>query len=89
MAEKLPIPWPGPIRPERDPVSAQEAMAGHPTAPGFREPYVAVHGRQDVRDGSPGIPRVWPGRRGPLGIPGSGTGTPTQPDIFYDGPFED
>lgn len=67
----------------------REPMAGHPTAPGFNEPYVAQHGAPSPGNGTPGVPRVQPrpGSKGP-GIPGMTPSGPTQPGVHYEGEDE-
>jgi hypothetical protein len=56
-----------------DPLPSKELYLGHPTMPGFRDPFTPRRPIVDlstIADGSPGIPRVFPG-------PGSqGPGSP-------------
>lgn len=61
-------------------------MRGHPTAPGPRDPFTYRAGRQDVADGSPGVPRVRFAEDGSShadGIPQNGR--PIQPGVTYEG----
>lgn len=86
---QLQNPWP---QIEREPLdmTAEELATGHPSAPGYREISDPRHGRPSPGNGQPGIPKIRPGRRGQKGFPAnSGGGFPVQPDIFYDGEFED
>ena len=85
--KKLVTPWPQIEREETD-RSAEEMRAGHPTAPGYRDDYVPEVGSPHPGGGQPGVPKVWPGRRGTHGAP-SANGSPIQPGTFFDGEFED
>lgn len=73
-----------------DPLTGKEAMRGHPTAPGPRDPFVNVVGADsDDGNGIPGLPRVIPTpmSHGP-GIPRMPSG-PMQPGVRYLGTDED
>lgn len=83
MARKYPhITTRGFIHPEED-RSQRELYRGHPTSPGPRDAYVAKAGRQDVADGSPGVPRIWPTPYTHSDAAGK------EIEVWYDGPTLD
>lgn len=68
-------------------LQGKEAMRGHPTAPGGRDPFIPRRGLEGPGiNGQPGVPRLIPTRlsHGP-GIPGPTPSGPTQPGVRYEG----
>lgn len=72
-----------------EPLTGKEAMRGHPTAPGPRDPFTNRVGAQEGVEGRPGLPRLIPTpmSHGP-GIPRMPSG-PLQPGVRYLGTDED
>lgn len=61
----------------------EEAMHGHPTAPGFRDPQTPRAGVVAM-DGTPGVPRLRPRpESSTFGIPGQTPAGPTQRKVNY------
>lgn len=86
--DKLGIPWDRVDRPASPQMTAEELATGHPTAPGYRESSPPRAGRPGPSvSGSPGVPRIRPGKRGQKGMPGQ-IGPPVQPGSVYDGPHD-
>jgi hypothetical protein len=82
---KLSDPHPQPI-PDRTHAQGKDAISGHPTCRGPRDPYVPRVGLQTVRDGQPGIPKVRPGRYGFTGSLSNTARTIMRQDVIYDSP---
>lgn len=68
-----------------DPPTGMDAMRGHPTSPGPRDPQIARMGAESPGNGMPGVPRVRfrDGYSHGPGIPGPTPTGPTQPGISY------
>lgn len=73
------------IEASRDP---RDYALGHPTVPGQRDEYELRMGGPSPGNGQPGVPKIWPGRDGTMGVLGD-FGHPSNGRGFYDNPFGD
>lgn len=87
---ELSNPWPAIReldRPKENPVPQKERHLGHPTVAGLRDEGVVRAGGPSPGNGTPGVPRIQPGRRKP-GVMGGGFGSSQVNDSLYDGPHD-